>query len=516
MKKLMALLMVGILLISLLATSFVSAANDDSLEGASEYLKGKFKVKDAAKEFKKLKVTYDELGFKHVKLQQMIDNIPVYGSEFIVHFDNYGNVYHGNGRYSEKAKAFKGKGQYIKAKEAIEAAKKEVGFSEEVLEDGQEMLQEDIFNAELYLYEVNGEYIPVYVAKINWLHNNSFGDWRVFVNAYDGSVVDKYNNIKAGKGKPGGGGGTGTNATGTGTGVLGDTKTINLLLSSGTYYLHDKTRTQMSGILTYDANNRTRLPGTLMTDTDTTWDSSRQRAAVDAHYYAAASYDYYYSLLGRNSIDNKGMAIKSTVHYSRDYVNAFWNGYQMVYGDGDNYYSIELSGALDVVAHELSHGVTDYESNLEYRNQSGALNEAFSDILGAAVEFAVQPGKADWLIGEDVWTPGTSGDALRSMEDPTLYGDPAHMDQYVYTTDDNGGVHTNSGIPNKAAYLIGSSIGTDKMAKIFYRANAVYWIMTTDFSQGRAGCLQAAADLYGINSTEYNAVANGFSSVGIY
>jgi bacillolysin/thermolysin len=102
------------------------------------------------------------------------------------------------------------------------------------------------------------------------------------------------------------------------------------------------------------------------------------------------------------------------------------------------------------------------------------------------------------------------------MADPTIYGDPAHMDDYNYTTSDNGGVHTNSGIPNKAAYLIGSQIGTDKMAAIFYRANCVYWTTTTNFSQGRAGCLQAAADLYGAGSNEYNKVAAGFSAVGIY
>ncbi len=513
----MTLLLVAAFIISTLITSIAGATNDGDLEGAGKYLKEKYKSKDIAKEFKKVKVKYDELGYKHVKVQQVVNNIPVYGSELIVHFDNNGDLYFESGNFSEKARGFKGKAHFVKVKEAIETAKADVEFKPEVLEVGEEALQADSFEAELYLYEVNGEFTPVYLVKVNWLHADSFGNWRVFVDAYTGKVVDKYNAI-AYKGKPGGGGGgtSGTNATATGTGVLGDTKTFNTYLSGSTYYLQDMTRTGMAGIFTYDAGQRTRLPGTLMTDSDTTWNASTQKAAVDAHYYSAATYDFLKTVLGRNSIDNKGMAIKSTVHYNRNYVNAFWNGTQMVYGDGDNVNSVALSGALDVVAHEIAHGVTDFESNLEYRNQSGALNEAFSDIIGTAVEFAVQPSKADWLIGEDVWTPGTEGDALRSMQDPTLYGDPGHMSQYVNTTQDNGGVHTNSGIPNKAAYLIGSQIGTEKMAKIFYRANDLYWTLTTNFSQARATTLRAAADLYGTNSVEYNAVVAGFDGVGIY
>lgn len=514
MKKLVILVVVLALLVTMLITPMVGADND--FDGAGNYLKGKFKANDVSKEFKKLSVQNDELGYKHVKVNQMVNGLPVYGQEYIVHFDNKGNVYHGNGNFAEKARNFKAKGQYIKEKDAINAAKADIKFKEEVLEAGEEALQADLVEANMYLYEVNGEYTPVYLVRVNWLHKDSFGDWRVFVNAYNGQVVDKYDAIAYAKGKPGGGGSTGTNVTGTGTGVLNDTKTINLLLSSGVYYLHDKTRTQMAGILTYDAANGTRLPGTLMTDTDTIWNSSVQKAAVDAHFYAGATYDYYYNVLGRNSIDNKGMAIKSTVHYSRNYVNAFWNGVQMVYGDGDNYYSVALSGGLDVVAHEISHGVTSYSSNLEYRNQSGALNEAFSDIMAAAVEFAVQPTKGDWLIGEDIWTPGIAGDALRSMADPTIYGDPGHMDQYLYTTSDNGGVHTNCSIVNKAAYLIGSTIGPEKMARIFYRANTIYYTTTTNFSQGRVGTLQATADLYGAGSVEYNAVKAGFDGVGIY
>jgi len=514
MKKTFALFMAVVLVVSLLSMTFVTAAQNDDLEGTEKLLKAKFGLDDPAKHFKKVKVKSDELGYKHVKLQQVSQGIPVYGGEYMLHFDNEDKVYFENGKFHEKAMNFRAEGKFIKEGEAIRIAKGDIGFTEEAA-DETEMLQEDAFDAELYLYNVSDEYIPVYLVKINWLHQDSFGDWRVFVNAYNGKVVNKYNSIKYA------GGGTtepttGTNVTGTGIGVLGDSKNINLLLNSGIYYLKDMTKPMTGSIKTYNANNKTRLPGTLMTDTDTVWNSSVQAAGVDAHYYVAATYDYYYNMFGRNSLNNAGMSLISTVHYGTNYVNAFWNGSQIVFGDGDGVQAVALSGSLDVIAHELTHGVTSYEADLVYQNQSGALNESFSDIMGTAVEYAVQPQKFDWLLGEDIWTPAIAGDALRSMEDPTIYGDPAHMDDYVYTTSDNGGVHTNCGIPNKAAYLVGSSIGVEKMARIFYRTLCSYLVSTSDFSDCRSAAIQSAADLYGANGTEYNAVVNAFNGVGIY
>jgi len=515
MKKTFTLFMAVVLIVSMLSMTLVAAAQDD-LGGTEKLLKAKFGLDDPGKHFKKVKVESDELGYKHVKLQQISEGIPVYGGEYMVHFDNEGSIYFDNGKFHEKAMNFKAKGKFIKEKEAIQVAKEDIGFTEEA-SDETEMLQPDSFDAELYLYNVNDEYIPVYLVKVNWLHQDSFGDWRVFVNAYNGKVVHKYNAIKYEKPDTSVNATvTGTPVTGTGTGVLGDTKSINLLLSSGIYYAQDITKPMIGNIRTYTANNRNRLPGTQMTDTDTVWDSSVQRAAVDAHYYAGATYDYYYNMFGRNSLDNAGMSLISTVHYGVDYVNAFWNGSQIVFGDGDGVLSVELSGSLDVIAHELTHGVDSYEADLVYQDQSGALSESFSDLMGTAVEYVVQPQQFDWLMGEDIWTPAIAGDALRSMEDPTIYGDPAHMDDYVYTSSDNGGVHTNCGIPNKAAYLVGSTIGVEKMARIYYRALSVYLVATSDFSDCRAAAIQSAADLYGAGGTEYNAVVNAFNAVGIY
>ncbi|MED5078183.1 M4 family metallopeptidase, partial [Geobacillus stearothermophilus] len=317
----------------------------------------------------------------------------------------------------------------------------------------------------------------------------------------------------------------GASTVGVGRGVLGDQKYINTTYSSyyGYYYLQDNTRG--SGIFTYDGRNRTVLPGSLWTDGDNQFFASYDAVAVDAHYYAGVVYDYYKNVHGRLSYDGSNAAIRSTVHYGRGYNNAFWNGSQMVYGDGDGQTFLPFSGGIDVVGHELTHAVTDYTAGLVYQNESGAINEAMSDIFGTLVEFYANR-NPDWEIGEDIYTPGIAGDALRSMSDPAKYGDPDHYSKRYTGTQDNGGVHTNSGIINKAAYLLSqggvhygvsvTGIGRDKMGKIFYWALVYYLTPTSNFSQLRAACVQAAADLYGSTSQEVNSVKQAFNAVGVY
>ncbi len=254
-------------------------------------------------------------------------------------------------------------------------------------------------------------------------------------------------------------------AHGDGVGVKGDHKTIDTTQANGTWQLISADGRQK----TYDAQNGTTRPGTLMTDADNTWDlslpymvSPSQPPGVDAHYYANIIDDFYGSTFKRNSIDNAGMPIISTVHYDKAYCNAFWDGQQMTYGDGDGPNCLPLSGGLDVVGHELTHGVTEFTSGLIYENESGALNESFSDMMGNTAEFwadkrgldpAAQP---DWLIGEDVIPAGVYGGTtpgFRNMGDPRDDGDPDHYSELYTGTSDNGGVHTNSGIPNHAYYL---------------------------------------------------------------
>jgi Zn-dependent metalloprotease len=252
-------------------------------------------------------------------------------------------------------------------------------------------------------------------------------------------------------------------------------------------------------------------------------------AAVDAaHDNAGLVHEFFSTVLGRDSIDGRGMQMKSVVHFGSAYNNAYWDGEKMTYGDGDGKMFTPLSMALDVVGHEMAHGVTEHTAGLAYRNQSGALNESWSDVLGELIEqwaenragFGTTDAAkaADWLIGEDVFTPGTAGDALRSMKAPgTGYkGDPqpGHMKDYKKMTADNGGVHINSGIPNKAAYEAAIRIGGEKLAKIWYTALTDYLRPNSTFADAASATLAAATRLYGAGEVS-QAVTDAWMAVGI-
>jgi bacillolysin/thermolysin len=244
-----------------------------------------------------------------------------------------------------------------------------------------------------------------------------------------------------------------------------------------------------------------------------------------AHDNAKGVYDYFQSNFKRDSIDGRGMKLKSVVHYGSNYNNAFWNGSHMTYGDGDGVKFSPLGNASDVVAHEMMHGITERSAGLRYQRQSGALNESWSDVFGNLVEkwMERQAGAPEsdpvWLIGEQVFTPGKAGDGLRSMSKPgTGYaGDPqpGHMRDYKDTSADNGGVHINSGIPNKAAYEITKAIGQDKVAAVWYRAITKYLTPTSQFTDAANVTVQSAIDLFGKGSAEAQAVAAGWASVGL-
>lgn len=224
---------------------------------------------------------------------------------------------------------------------------------------------------------------------------------------------------------------------------------------------------------------------------------------IDGAYNGTgATYDYYRSKFARDSYDNAGAALVSTVHYGTGYQNAFWDGSQMAYGDG-------FAAALDVTGHELTHAVTERTSGLQYSGESGALNEAMSDIFGEMVERNVR-GQADWLIGEELPIG-----AIRSMANPASYGQPADMAHYVVTCRDNGGVHTNSGIINKAFYNLAQAVGPDAAERIFYRAGTTYFTSGTTLEGARAGALQATSDLYSDGGAHLQATRNAFDAVGL-
>jgi Zn-dependent metalloprotease len=278
----------------------------------------------------------------------------------------------------------------------------------------------------------------------------------------------------------------------------------------------------------FTANGGSVLPGTLVLEEGAS--PSADPAVNEAYQGAGSTYDLYFDIYQRVSLDDRGLRLDSTVHYQRQYDNAFWDGKQMVYGDVDGQLFNRFTLAIDVIGHELTHGVTQYTSNLNYSNQSGALNEAFSDVFGSLVKQRVRgqtAAQADWLIGEGLFTANVKGTALRSMKDPgTAYDDPVlgrdpqpgHMRDYVQTYDDNGGVHINSGIPNHAFFLTAVAMGGfawEKAGRIWYVAARDKFSSNTDFQAAADLTHQVAGEIYGAASAEQQAVEYGWQGVGI-
>jgi Zn-dependent metalloprotease len=278
----------------------------------------------------------------------------------------------------------------------------------------------------------------------------------------------------------------------------------------------------------YDAQTTTNLPGTQVLDEG--GPASADIAVTEAYNYSGDTYDFYLKVFNRNSVDDHGLTLTSTVHYDQGYDNAFWNGQQMIYGDGDGQYFQRFTICLDVIGHELTHGVTQNEAQLLYRDQSGALNESISDVFGSLVKQWANNqtvDDADWLIGAGLFTAAVHGKALRSMADPgTAYDDPnigkdpqpADMSGYVTTTDDNGGVHINSGIPNRAFYLAAKKIGGyawQKAGLIWYRALNGSLKPSANFQDMANATMTIAGSLFGQNGAEQQAVADAWSTVGV-
>lgn len=286
--------------------------------------------------------------------------------------------------------------------------------------------------------------------------------------------------------------------------------------------------------IVYDAENRSQLPGTVVRQEGEPPVSDI--AVNEAYDGSGVTYDMFFDVYGRNSIDNNGLRLDSTVHYQTGYDNAFWNGQQMVYGDGDEDMPESqrlfnrFTAALDVIGHELTHGVTQYEAGLVYWDQSGALNESMSDVFGSLVKQYQRQETADqanWIIGEGLFTSNVNGVGIRSMKAPgTAYDDPvlgkdpqpAHMDDYVNTIEDNGGVHINSGIPNHAFYVTSIELGGnawEKAGNIWYKTLTDKLTNRASFQQAADLTYEAAGELYGTGSLEQQAVRKGWAEVGI-
>jgi thermolysin len=383
---------------------------------------------------------------------------------------------------------------------------------------------------------------------------------RVFVDAHSGAELMRYSEIQAQQ-----------PAVGTGTGVLGDQKKLSVQRNVGSYVAFDLHRPPI--IQTFDMRGnlvRFKLLFTgllpyaltdLASDADNLWTDP---AVVDAHVHVSWTYDYYFKRFGRTGLDGRNgpidivvNALTQTGAFSAsgsdlDYVfNAFYCGVcgpggrgMMFFGNGiPSSFSVSgrtwtyLSGALDVAAHELTHGVTDATSRLIYRNESGALNEAFSDMMAKGAEFFYHPagsgvGQADYVIVKDVIRGVAPGipHGLRSMANPGLYGDPDHYSRRYTGTEDNGGVHTNSGIANQAFYLaieggvnrtsglavqgVGGA-NREQIERVFYRAFTLLMPANSTFATARAATIQAARDLYGAGSNAERAVTQAWTAVGV-
>jgi bacillolysin len=272
----------------------------------------------------------------------------------------------------------------------------------------------------------------------------------------------------------------------------------------GTVALHFSQIDTARNRLTYTANNGTLLPGTLVCNEANPTCAGGDAHAVAAHRNAGYAYDFYWNALGRDSIDNAGMTLISTVHYGVNFDNAFWNSSQMVYGDARSF-----AMADDVVGHELTHGVTERESNLFYYYQSGAINESLSDVFGEFVDLTNGAGNDSagvrWQMGEEV----APGGALRNMKDPTLLGDPDKMTSpnYYLGAGDGGGVHTNSSVNNKAAYLMTdgdtfngqtvASLGITKVARIYYEVQTHLLTSGSDYADLYDALYQGCLNLVG-------------------
>jgi Zn-dependent metalloprotease len=279
-----------------------------------------------------------------------------------------------------------------------------------------------------------------------------------------------------------------------------------------------------------DAAGGTRLTGleTLRAEGEP---PSGDAAADEAYDGLGATWTFYEQVFGRNSIDGAGLPLLGVVHYDRDYDNAFWDGSRMIFGDGDGELFVRFTRSLDVIGHELTHGVTEQEAGLEYQGESGALNESISDVFGSLVKqhrLDQTAEQADWLIGAEIRGPQFHGSALRSMtapgtayDDPVLGRDPQPADYagFVHTTEDSGGVHINSGIPNRAFYLVASALGGnawDAPGRIWYEALTNGSLpATATFTVFARATVRAAADLSGSGTKEHDAVRGAWETVGV-
>lgn len=510
------------LFIEFKSNSFISATN--GMEGLTSILD--ITGNDS---WKLIRSDKDDLGMNHTRFQQYYKNLKVITGEYILH-EKQGRIVSANGVFFDQINlntnsALTEQQAFSYALKAVPATKYlwQSSIEEQhILTDGKMNGARPIGEL-VVLPSINNDkkQAPVLCWMYDIYSSQPHERWLVYINAQNGSLVFKENKICT------------ITTNGTAVTKYSGTQSIKVdSLSANSYRLREYSRG--SGVETYNCQTGTSYATAVdFTDTDNLWNTTtnQDNAAYDAHFGAEKTYDYYFLNHGRNSYNNAGGALKSYVHYSVGYNNAFWNGSVMTYGDGDGSTFSPLT-ELDICAHELTHGVTGNSSNLVYSYESGALNESFSDIFGVSVDFYAKPATANWLIGDLSYTPATANDALRYMNNPNLGGQPdTYLGTRWYTgTGDNGGVHYNSGVQNFWYYLLTvggsgtndngfaynvSGIGITKASKIAYRTNSFYLTSGSQYVDAGFYSIKSANDLYGNCSVETFAVKNAWDAVGV-
>ena len=475
---------------------------------------------DAGRDLLVQRVLVDELSMAHTRVQQLHHGVPVLGGEAIVHLQRDGSV------FSVTDALVRDLAPDLPAAPAFDA-----GTAVDLALAGYPCpgCLTAPPTADLWVLRREGSDHLAYRVHLQREDGTDQTSLPViFLDAVTGQKVWEYDDLQSG----------------TGTSLYSGVQTIDTLprAADGLFYLQDLPRT----LGTFDALGATGSAYYPFVDADDRWDAPQQRAAVDVHYCTALVHEYFRQVHGRTGIDGNGgprvstgidgvtQLITSRLHYGSNYNNAYWNNAtkMMTYGDGDGSLFSPLV-TLDVCGHEMMHGVTASTAGLIYAGESGALNESFSDVFGAMVErHARGESDATWQIGEECFTPSTPNDALRFMDDPhratnrgyTADDDPAHYSERYTGGNDNGGVHINSGIANRAFYLLAvgdglpgglEGIGADDAARIWFKALTMYMTSGTNFEGARRATTDAAVAIFGADSRHQEAVGRAWTAVGV-
>lgn len=503
------------------------------------------RINQADEEFKITKIETDDLNITHVRMQQFHNNVPIYGAEIIVHGEGQAFDFL-NGSYfpsSEKTNEI----PTWSESQALQVVKNDlnsmVDYSNDISKVGTMKTV-----SELVYYPIEDQLKLAYHLTT---YKNIIDRWEYFIDAQTGNLLNKYTSIckfhnhQHTKGEPchqyienestkeasttfGNG-----PATANAQDLFGNTRLINTYEVSSKYYMIDGSRdifasspaqlpNDPAGVIwTIDAFNTSPANNNFnydhVTSSNNSWSS---KTAVSAHFNGGKAFEYYQKVHSRKSINGSGGNIVSLINVADEdgssMGNAFWNGEAMFYGNGDNSFQ-PLARGLDVAGHEMTHGVVQSTANLDYEGESGALNESFADVFGVLID------RDDWKIGEDVVKSGVFPfGALRNMEDPhngastnnfNAGWQPRHVNEKYKGSEDNGGVHINSGIPNWAFYKFASAVGKDKAERVYYQALTKYLTKSSQFIDCRVAVVKAATDLY--STAEINAAKKAFDEVGI-